>query len=177
MSWEEIIRRNEGGSQITDQGSEDVRLIERLAWANTRRREQFAYWQEHPDQPPSCPADQALLATAPTEQDQMQDAKFVESASTSLFSKESVTKSGIYGPQVTFASVPGSRAPHTTCTATIFGGTSSASVPAIPKEPEISETFYCPYCHLALNSDVMKDRMTWKLVNPVQVALIYYRLD
>ncbi|KAK3985658.1 hypothetical protein QBC44DRAFT_384663 [Cladorrhinum sp. PSN332] len=153
VSWEDLLQLNEGVSQHRNQEDVDSHLIKRLAQANARRREQFAYWQEHPDEPVNNSGEHGRI----------RDSRSVKSSGTSIvFSKDTVARSDIFGPSIPLQSDAEERGPHTTYAPTVFGGTGSASVPKIPKEAEASATFECPYCHLELSSNDMKNRMTWK---------------
>ncbi|KAK3381821.1 hypothetical protein B0H63DRAFT_214264 [Podospora didyma] len=155
VSWEEILRRTQQTSETVPEGPVSF-LIERLALANARRREQFLYWQAHPDQGFTAPPSATIPANA--------DTKSVKSGASSLFSRNTVVKSDILGAETSYNMLSGSASepPRTMYSETVVGGSYSSRVPDVPQASQLSETFECPYCRLELSSAAMRNRMVWR---------------
>ena len=156
-------------------------LIKRLARANTRRREQLNYWANHRPDSGGSPTgktaekevvskSQAHLAAAEQEITEAggnapkakslgkQEAKSVLSTpTTQSFSTAAI--SGIDGERA-----PGAR-PRTIYEETVVAtGRRSTRVPDVPIRDPGHAQFECPFCHMSLNSALMKDRQSWKYV-------------
>ncbi|KAK4230000.1 hypothetical protein QBC38DRAFT_470986 [Podospora fimiseda] len=138
--------KGEGNNQPRSQDDVDPLLISRLAQANWTRREQLAYWQQHPDEPANSLQKKDLNSIKPSETVAMYS-PFEE----------------LFDP--TFDSFPPvfkKLVPYTTYAPTALSQTKPTRVPAGPKEAETSDMLECPYCRLELNSDDMKNRTRWK---------------
>lgn len=153
VTWDEILRRQPSDNLGGADGSPAI-LAERIARANARRREQFIYWANHPDQSAPEKADTALCIK------QTEATKSVKSAETSLFSKNTVARSDIVGVVMPTIDSSGAR---TVYAETVVDSAYISRVPDAPVNPD-STMFECPYCHIELNSASMQDRMTWKYV-------------
>ncbi|KAH6842350.1 hypothetical protein B0I37DRAFT_196029 [Chaetomium sp. MPI-CAGE-AT-0009] len=162
--WPDTPRRN---NEDSESEALDAELIERLAFANGKRRGQLMYWREHPDKTPSIRRGGAIghakLPQTPRPERRLDDGN---SASISVFSNDRVAESDIFGPTrplglLLEAATP-SRTARTTYSETVVGGSHSSRVPDVPDESKHAETFTCPYCGLELESAAMADRMIWK---------------
>lgn len=163
------------------EGCEDILwLCQRLSEANSRRREQLAYWIRHPYDPEADRTTEDPLrdvaAKAPSrggpQGDGHNESQLLMSyakppdtvirpaaaPSLSIMSRQTfstVAVSDVYDTKTN------TRA-RTVYAPTAAGGFRSASVPAPPKVAEDNPSFTCPYCGTVLKSDDMRDRQTWK---------------
>ncbi|RMJ08396.1 hypothetical protein CDV36_011975 [Fusarium kuroshium] len=140
VTREEIQRRTKSSMGA---GGVSTQLIERLARANTRRREQLAYWSEHPDQTFAQNVDEVQVPDRPAQHYSAKKAKSVISTGTSLFSKNTVAFSDIAGVSSLRQSDDGPA--RTIYEETVVGGTHSSRVPSVPEESNFGDTFECPY--------------------------------
>jgi hypothetical protein len=156
-------------------------LCERLAAANTRRREQLDYWVEHPYDIHSDEAKITALedrAIAPfrfrqsaggNEQDQKVGRKDSgehfkgkgSSKSESRFSKPSFSAAAFSDVHETDTNVR-PRTVYARTTTTIAANGGSRSVPDPPEAAKNGLTFTCPYCGMTLDSRAMDNRKSWK---------------
>ncbi|KAF2015912.1 hypothetical protein BU24DRAFT_422223 [Aaosphaeria arxii CBS 175.79] len=140
-------------------GSEPI-LIQRLALANTKRREQLLYWSRHPDRVESeldlamdkssvqHPTDSGSIQRDRTETES-QYSKSIKTRHT--FSN--IAASDIFGKQT----VAG-----TLYAETNVGNKRLNRVPPVPSSSRVVPSFECPYCHSMLDSQVMQSRQEWK---------------
>ena len=142
-------------------------FCERLARANTRRREQLQYWTDHPSEP-----EQKIISAAQRtkqitgSQDSQSQASTLKPASAhvprgapkSTMSKQSFSTAAV-------SDVLGSKTnvrPRTSYTPTAVGQDRSNSVQDPPKELNGKSRFSCPYCGMTLESSEMQNRQSWK---------------
>jgi hypothetical protein len=148
-------------------------LTERLAVANTKRREQLMYWSRHPDIPPPAPdlAVADLKSAAPAGEAPVvvtaapqRDPQAIPEDTKSIVAKTVMTKQ-------TFTTVARTdvldaqteSGPQRTIYAeTTVGNMHSNRVPALPKAAELNLTFECPYCRITIRSGAVKSRQNWK---------------
>jgi len=160
---------------------EDVTaLCQRLANANTRRREQLQYWTGHPDSPTAhetisapptldilmkeSPVPEAKRAgesqsqvstIKPSDQNHLRQNDEARS-SLSKQSFSTVAKSAIFETKTQ------SGRPRTVYAQSIAVKGRQNRVPNAPTPPKGSFFFLCPYCGMKLISREMEDRQTWK---------------
>ncbi|KAK9424910.1 putative C2H2-type domain-containing protein [Seiridium unicorne] len=128
------------------QESIDSDLFSRLAVANTRRREQFLYWETHP-----YSGDARARARK-----NGADGRSEKSQTIRTFS--SIAKSAIYMD----AMEPDTRA--TTYAPSMINDVAQPTI-RVPEFALISagrDTFECPLCHMILDSEPMQYRQNWK---------------
>jgi len=156
-------------------------LICRLARANTRRREQLNYWAAYPvrsaidsegspvEKKPSAkrlPAhDSAQRSPSRAGEDAMtkaqslkkHDAKSLISTPTTLVSHSTAAVSRIDGARTQAGPPP------TIYAETVVGtGLRSTRVPDPPDPGLGNSQFECPFCHMNLETVLIKDRASWK---------------
>ncbi|KAK2766116.1 Checkpoint kinase 2 [Arachnomyces sp. PD_36] len=144
-------------------------LTQRLAKANTKRREQLLYWSLHPDKPPAVFDN--ILPNHTLEEKLKPPARHKEASparaqvdtepqeSRSTMTKKSfstVVASDILGTQSTVGP------PRTTYAESAVGNKMSNRVPDIPDDARTRLSFECPYCHTTLGSEKMLKRSEWK---------------
>jgi hypothetical protein len=161
VSLDQIQAREDKDTEL----SEDVvALCQRLANANTRRREQFQYWVEHSDMPMreiSIPEVQLVITSknqtstikAPSQQPMKpnNDAR----SSTSKQSFSTVAKSAVYETKTQ------SDRPRTVYAPSAAQRGQPSRVPDVPLPPK-SISVVCPYCGMKLESHDVDDRQAWK---------------
>ncbi|KAK9771983.1 putative C2H2-type domain-containing protein [Seiridium cardinale] len=128
------------------QESIDSDLFSRIAVANTRRREQFLYWETHP-----YSGDARARARK-----NGTDGRSEKSQTIRTFS--SIAKSAIYMD----AMEPDTRA--TTYAPSMINDVAQSTI-RVPEFALISagrDTFECPFCHMILDSEPMQYRQNWK---------------
>lgn len=161
---------------LTKYSVEDILwFCQRLAAANTRRREQFQYWTDHPYDSTKDNTNAARLATpnlaesrvekieekqeqqnrAPTFQPSSPDVS--RGGPRSAVSKQSFSTAAVSDIYDTKTNVR----PRTVYAPTAIGQGRSNCVPDPPKI-EIGTTFPCPYCGTTLESSEMQNRHSWK---------------
>ena len=144
-------------------------LVRRLGLANTRRRQQLKYWEEHHAIP-----GQDLPSTSYSEQLGLDSRKTGVSKSTTKASQagqisaSSVSTSSKAQSFTTVAqsllqddkSLSGRR--NTVYAPSQSERSSNLRVPNVPNVPADQASFECPYCHAQLNTSDMKQRVLWK---------------
>jgi hypothetical protein len=150
-------------------------FCQRLAGANTRRREQFQYWTDHPYDPKEDSTNAARLASPNLAQvHAKQVEEKLESQNQASTFKPSIPNVPREGPKSAVSKQSFSTAavsdihdtktnvrPRTVYAPTAIGQGRSNSVPDPPKT-EIGTTFPCPYCGTTLESSEMQNRQSWK---------------
>ena len=155
VTLEELEQRANATVETNELGG----LIERLARANTRRREQLMHWSEHPDQTLSLDSTRTEGPSFPQRPpDAPSDTKSVKS-------KNTISRSDILGrsqrPDDT--QLPGFTSSRTAYAKTVVGRANATRVPNVPREARLADSFECPYCFLLLDSAPMRDdRDAWK---------------
>ncbi|KAJ5173651.1 Tetratricopeptide-like helical [Penicillium coprophilum] len=150
-------------------------FCQRLAVANTRRREQFQYWADHPYDPRhDTTTNEAQLATRSLAQSHTEESEnnlepesraptlepsihVPREGPKSALSKQSFSTAAVSDIYDTKTNVR----PRTVYAPTVAGQGRSNSVPDPPKI-EIGTTFSCPYCGTTLESSEMQNRQSWK---------------
>ncbi|ORY12687.1 hypothetical protein BCR34DRAFT_287730 [Clohesyomyces aquaticus] len=150
-------------------------LCERLAKANTKRREQLLYWKRHPDvaptsqvlpgeveagPPPSLPSVvvQPIVLTA-ARSPKSEKADTASRVSPSTTSKQSFSHATI-SERLDSQTVTG--APRTLYAESTTGRRSATRVPNLPDGALTNVYFDCPYCQTQLDSLKMSNRLNWK---------------
>jgi len=148
-------------------------LTERLAVANTKRREQLMYWSRHPDIPPPAPdlAVADLKSAAPAGEAPVvvtaapqRDPQAIPEDTKSIVAKTVMTKqtfSTVARTDVLDAQTE-SGPQRTIYAETTVGNMHSNRVPTLPKADELNPTFECPYCRIKILSSAVKSRQNWK---------------
>lgn len=154
-------------------------LVQRLGLANTRRRQQLRYWENHPerygtDQPQPTLADhrssQLPLEPRPSSltgpwphRMTMKPAAFMKPSQslgvTSQTTKQSFSTVALSMLNDAEASCNHSR---TVYESSIQGATRSLRVPDVPKASGVTSTFNCPFCFARLDVQTMQKRHLWK---------------
>lgn len=146
-------------------------LCSRLAAGNTRRREQLAYWQKHPERPLSKTS--PLVSPPKPQQFENRGAQIRQpSVSAPLTdaaprstdaSKITVQTFSTVAQSILQDNVTSSGRPKTIYAPSGHGGFQLPSrVPDVPKASSESPTFACSYCFTELNVNAMSDRQLWK---------------
>jgi hypothetical protein len=160
---------------VNHQEIEDIRwFCQRLARANTRRREQLQYWKEHPYDPEhdvtstNLVGDLDITRGIVTLEGQKEDSRSQVSTlkpvgphvllkgSKSVISKQSfstVARSDVHDTRTNIR-------PRTVYTPTVVGQDHAISVPGPPRTKDGETTFPCPYCGTTLDSKDMS-RQLW----------------
>lgn len=139
---------------------DDAWLFQRLAQANTRRREQLEYWKLRPYE-------------AETMHDEASTIKLGETSRSQKTKKTALTTTGFSAAALTttsfstaaFSDVHNTKTverARTTYTPTNVGQDRVNFIPDPPKTDVGSSTFPCPYCGIELNKKEMQNRQTWK---------------
>ena len=134
-------------------------IAQRLARANTKRREQLLYWSLHPDRPSAVVCLSEDTDTPPNAAIPLDSADAESRAPRSTMTKESfstVAASDLCGTQSTAGPA------RTIYVESIAGNKRSNRVPNIPVDAKESSSFDCPYCHTTLESAKMQTRNEWK---------------
>jgi hypothetical protein len=146
--------------------SEDViGLCQRLANANTRRREQLQYWAEHSDipmteiivpemKPASTSKYQPSTIKLPYQNHVKQNNDARSSLSKQSFS--TVARSAVYETKTQ------SGRPRTAYAPSAAQHGQASRVPDAPLPPKDILSFLCPYCGMKLDSHDMGERQAWK---------------
>lgn len=166
------------GQESTNGCGEDILwFCQRLAAANTRRREQLQYWSDHPyDDPKEDWTSVARLSTPNMTLDHAKQAKESQEsrsqADTSKPSNPNVSregsKSAVSKQSFSTAAVSDIHDPKTNVrprtlyAPTAIGQGCYNSVPDPPKTQNGQTTFPCPYCGMTLESSEMQNRQLWK---------------
>lgn len=139
------------GNVFSFQEMEDVGwFCRRLAKANTRRREQLGYWEDHPYNLKPTVTDDSLNETALKRSDPNEKPM-------SVLSKQSFSTVALSDVHDTRTNIR----PRTVYAPTVIGQDRAISVPWIPKTRDDEMTFPCPYCGMTLESRGMT-RQLWK---------------
>ncbi|KAF4336913.1 transcriptional repressor tup1 [Fusarium beomiforme] len=162
-------------------GVEDIFwLCQRLARANTRRREQLRYWTDHPyDTKHNVPriSEVGSKAVLPNLATQSKDGSVLGSQASTVNQtkfKEPPAMPKSISSKRSFSTVAESdihetttdTKPKTVYAPTEIGQARSSSIPNPPKVKDGQLTFLCPYCGFALDSSMMRDRQSWKYTSP-----------
>lgn len=159
-----------------DHASDDMTILaQRLASANTRRREQLQYWTRHPDRANEQQQQQSSIIREPstalvTNVQADSDAQIMRTTQVQHPMSESTSAKA---SATSFSSVPlstiddnltAARTPRTEYTSSQHGHTvSKTRVPDLPpKTSDGTLTMNCPYCFTELEHAAMQDRNIWK---------------
>ncbi|KAF2969664.1 hypothetical protein GQX73_g3944 [Xylaria multiplex] len=153
---------------LNDQEIHDIRwFCQRLAKANTRRREQLQYWQTHPYDPNQVftstnLAEDIVVARQEDSQSQVSTIKPPNShasheGSKSVISKQSFSTVALSDVHDTGTNVR----PRTIYAPTAVGRDRTISIPGPPRTKDGETSFPCPYCGMKLESKDMT-RQLWK---------------
>jgi hypothetical protein len=160
------------GQGLTSDYVEDIPwFCERLARANTRRREQLQYWIDHPYDPKQDAANAARLAAPQVtvkQEDKQEsrrqtstlkptDSNLPREGPKSTVSKQSFSTVAVSDIHDTKTNVR----PRTVYAPTTAGQGRSNSVPDLPKTANGNATFPCPYCGMTLKSSEMQNKQSW----------------
>lgn len=165
------------GNNSTSDGMEDILwFCQRLARANTRRREQLQYWTAHPYDPEKDVPSAAQLPSqdladvlvkqievAQESRSQMStlkppDGNLLRTGPRSAVSKQSFSTAAVSLVHDTKTNVR----PRTVYAPTAIGKGRSNSVPDPPKAKDGLSTFPCPYCGMTLEFSEMRNRQSWQ---------------
>ncbi|KAL8657717.1 MAG: hypothetical protein Q9226_001640 [Calogaya cf. arnoldii] len=146
-------------------------LVRRLGLANTRRRQQLKYWEEHHAIP-----GQDLSSALYSKQSGLGSGENGVSKSTTKASHDGqIPSSSVSTPSKAShqslttvaqsllqddASLSGQR--NTVYAPSQPERSSNLRVPNVPNVPADQASFECPYCHAQLNTSDMKQRVLWK---------------
>ncbi|KAF4446664.1 C2H2 type zinc finger domain protein [Fusarium austroafricanum] len=162
---------------LTPSGVDDILwFCQRIARANTRRREQLQYWSDHPydakkDIPgttqdrspeeipfPVRKANDKDMSGSQASTLKPADLKSPQAMPKSTTSKQSFSTAAISDIHETQTNIR----PRTVYAPTDIGQTRSTSVPDPPKVEAGKLTFTCPYCGVTLDCNEMQSRQSWK---------------
>ncbi|KAH0560048.1 hypothetical protein GP486_003435, partial [Trichoglossum hirsutum] len=162
-----------GQGLIGDRVADTPWFCQRLARANTRRREQLQYWNDHPYDPkqgatnvarPTAPGLARASAKRERQEPRSQastlkqpDSNTLREGPTSTVSKQSFSTAAVSDIHDTKTNVR----PRTVYAPTAVGLGQSNSVPDPPKLADENATFPCPYCGTTLESSEMQNRQSW----------------
>jgi hypothetical protein len=168
----------QGRTDFDTECSEDVTVLcQRLANANTRRREQLQYWTDNPDNPAAretisalvkldVPMKETPMKRADESQSQVSTIKPSDQKNLrqndearSTLSKQSfstVAKSAVFETKTQ------SGRPRTVYAQSTAAKGRPNRVPNAPLPPKGGLFFTCPYCGMKLISREMDDRQAWK---------------
>ncbi|KAK0710658.1 WD40-repeat-containing domain protein [Lasiosphaeris hirsuta] len=162
-----------------ESAQESYSLMQRLAKANTRRREQLTYWAAHHSRPgvstgktanresplakpqanPAA-AQQEVAATGDNAPMAASIGKLEVKSVLSTPTAHSLSTAAVSG--IDGAQTQGAR-PRTLYEETVVAaGQRSTRVPDVPISNPDDALFECPFCHMSLESVLMKDRQSWK---------------
>ncbi|RTE78989.1 hypothetical protein BHE90_006511 [Fusarium euwallaceae] len=175
LSCEDETPAQERHSLATDDVDDILWYCQRLARANTRRREQLQHWADHPyvatqDKLPSTQPLPVLikpsLKGSGTKEESGSQAstlkptsfKFPQAGPKSTMSKQSFSTAAVSDVHDTKTNAR----PRTVYAPTSVGQGRSNSVPDPPKTQDGKTTFTCPYCGITLESSEMQNRQSWK---------------
>lgn len=127
-------------------------LSRRLAVANMKRRRQLRYWEVHPYQI-DCEPLPANPHTTPS------IIRETTGPLSTVFTFSSVARSAIVSNQMKLDKDEDMR---TIYASTSAGNSAPLRVPDLPVPDDSKSSFECPYCHMSLSMDEMKDRKNWK---------------
>ncbi|KAI0538723.1 hypothetical protein GGR58DRAFT_467145 [Xylaria digitata] len=155
-------------SALNDQDIHDIRwFCQRLAKANTRRREQLQYWKTHPYDPNQVFISANLVGdlVVPREEDSRSQVSTIKPPNShasregpkSVISKQSFSTVALSDVHDTGTNVR----PRTIYAPTVGGRDRTISIPAPPKTKDGETTFPCPYCGMKLAPKDMT-RQLWK---------------
>ncbi|KAJ3578723.1 hypothetical protein NPX13_g1842 [Xylaria arbuscula] len=127
-------------------------LSRRLAVANMKRRSQLRYWEVHPYQIDSEPTPATLHAGSSSIRDST-------GPLSTVFTFSSVARSAIIVDEFKHNKDEDIR---TIYASSLAGNSESLRVPDLPAQDESKTSLECPYCHMSLALNEMKDRNNWK---------------
>ncbi|KAJ4195585.1 hypothetical protein NW755_001746 [Fusarium falciforme] len=174
LSCENEPPAEERHSLATDEVGNILWYCQRLARANTRRREQLRYWADHPyvstqDKDTSSQT-LPVLVKPPVKASEIKEelgsqastlklpsVKFPPAGPTSTVSKQSFSTAAASDVHDTKTNAR----PRTVYAPTNVGQGRSNAVPGPPKT-DGKATFPCPYCGITLDSSEMQRRQSWK---------------
>ncbi|KAI4246100.1 MAG: hypothetical protein L6R42_009997 [Xanthoria sp. 1 TBL-2021] len=139
-------------------------LVRRLGLANTRRRQQLKYWEEHhaipgQDFSSACAEQSELISettTGASESGQIPASSLGTPSKASHQSFTTVAQSVLQDD----ASLSGQR--NTVYAPSLPERDRSLRIPNVPNVPADQTSFECPYCHAQLDTINMRQRELWK---------------
>ncbi|RMJ14895.1 hypothetical protein CDV36_005439 [Fusarium kuroshium] len=175
LSCEDEAPAQERHSLETDDVDDILWYCQRLARANTRRREQLQHWADHPyvstkdnltsTQPLPGLIKPTVKGSGTKEESGSQAStlkptsfKFPQAGPKSTMSKQSFSTAAVSDVHDTKTNAR----PRTVYAPTDVGQGRSNSVPDPPKTQDGKTTFPCPYCGITLESSEMQNRQSWK---------------
>ncbi|RSL56987.1 hypothetical protein CEP54_008523 [Fusarium duplospermum] len=175
LSCEDETPAQERHSLATVDVDDILWYCQRLARANTRRREQLQHWADHPyvstqdkltSTQPSPSMIKPLVKGSGTKEESGSQAstlkptsfKFPQAGPKSSLSKQSFSTAAVSDVHDTKTNAR----PRTVYAPTNVGQGRSNSVPDPPKTQDGKTTFQCPYCGITLESSEMQSRQSWK---------------
>lgn len=143
-------------------------LCQRLAQANTRRREQLQYWRFHPYEASSETA--AVEPVPEPERDDKSQRQGQSQASTiQLGPRSQTTQQTVFTRHsfstAAFSDVHDTKTVERARTQYALTAVGQDRVHAIPDPPKMGDgvaTFPCPYCGMTLDTNEMQKRQAWK---------------
>ncbi|KAL8882777.1 MAG: hypothetical protein Q9215_004309 [Flavoplaca cf. flavocitrina] len=138
-------------------------LIRRLGRANTRRRQQLKYWEEHPQ---TQGQEFSSVPYAERSKNIPQEASLAKLSTTapsiSMPSKISYQSFTTVAQSVLRDDTSHLGQRNTVYAPTRFGKNANLRIPNIPIVPADQLSFECPYCHVQLDKMDMNQRTLWK---------------
>ncbi|KAL6359034.1 hypothetical protein LRP88_09232 [Fusarium phalaenopsidis] len=175
LNCEDEAPAQERHSLTTDDVGDILWYCQRLARANTRRREQLQHWANHPyvsmhDKPtldrPLPALVQPPIKGSDTKGESGSQASTLKPASVKILPggpKSTVSKQSFSTAAVSDVhDTKTNTRPRTVYAPTSVGQGRSNAVPDPPKTQDGETTFPCPYCGTTLESNEMQNRQSWK---------------
>ncbi|KAL9032019.1 MAG: hypothetical protein Q9180_006756, partial [Flavoplaca navasiana] len=137
-------------------------LIRRLGLANTRRRQQLKYWEEHPQ----TQGQELSLAPYTVKSKNIQQEATLAKSSIRAPSISTPSKTSDQSFTTVAQSVLRDDTSHlgqrnTVYAPSQFGKNANLRIPNVPIVPADQVSFECPYCHVQLDVMDMKQRNVW----------------
>ncbi|KAF2877446.1 hypothetical protein BDV95DRAFT_147432 [Massariosphaeria phaeospora] len=187
QEWENQHKKVEEKEPVTTPGMIEDRIAtknaspnnkrllgERLARANTKRRDQLLHWSRHPEKlhkttPALDRVADSMAIVIPSSRSEGLPARPHVRADPKLDTESQGHKSAWTKKTFSTVVVSDHLGPQTTIgpARTIYaestvGNKRSNRVPDVPREAKTAPTFECPHCHTTLSSETMNNRVEWK---------------
>lgn len=171
--WARDVAKSSNTANITTISS-DHPLIDRLAMANCRRREQLLYWKSHPDRPSIVNNHGSVVPILQDRTLKLDSRSQIGKSAVGQMQLERVTSKTDTKTQRTHQSMSTVAASaldeddlnvdvvHTVYASSSKGWATVLKVPEVPKPTGNDKTFDCPYCFAKLNTQMMQQRVRWK---------------
>lgn len=168
-----------GMEALEDFSHTQAALVQRLAKANTRRREQLRYWVKYPDRANDLTEEILIKVNASasglTRNEPDVGSAVLKSNAMALQSidlkdgpyrmSESIKTRDTFSTRIesdVYGRLTATRIPHVQYEKSIMGNKRTNQVPRIPRIATESTSFECPCCHGRISVSRMRRREDWK---------------